>query len=485
MKKLFRCSILAITFLLTLFPAFSFAKTLNVLIHPFENTGNKEFSWISAGMTDTVIADLARIKSINVISNDDRKKILEEMKFIFSGLTEEDKMMKTGKLLGANIIFTGSYLVSGDRIRVFARLVNMETGKVESTAKIDGTLGGIFDLQDKVVFALMGETERIQIVDIKPIKLTEEDKKAIDDKPRHKTDAYEWYSKGLELQDANPKEALVAFNKALDIDPQYTNALMAAGYTAAWPLNLFSEAFEYLERAEKVFSGRNETNTSYYARLMSCVGIVYFHKGQFDRALEYYLKAKSILDRIGLQNSANYSSLMMIIGNTYMNDGKRDRAMEYYANARSIKDRLGLQNTTEYALLMMISGVAYWQKGQLDRALEYYTNAQSIWDRLGLQNSSFYAILLMHIGNVYKDEGQLDRALEYCKKSLSTREKLGLQNTVHHGHLLLSIGDIYQKKGQLDQAGQFFRKAYDMYVKTGYVGKEKKWALKGAKKLGN
>ncbi|MRR15487.1 MAG: tetratricopeptide repeat protein [Deltaproteobacteria bacterium] len=484
MKQLLRCLIIAITFGLTLFPEFSIAKTLNILVHPFENTGNKEFSWISAGMTDTVITDLARIKTINVVSNDDRKKIIEEMKFIFSGLTEEDKMMKTGKLIGANIIFTGRYLVSGDRIRVHARLVNVETGKVENTAKIDGTVGGIFDLQDKVVFALMGETERIQMLDIQPVKLTEEDKKAIEDKPRHKANAYEWYAKGLELQDTHPKEALVAFNKALDIDPQYTHALMAAGFTAAWPLNLFSEAFEYLERAEKVFSGRQETNTPSYARLMSSVGIVYFQKGQFDRALEYYLKAKSIVDRIGRGNSANYSSLMMIIGNTYMNMGKLDRALEYYTTARSIKDGSGLQNTSDYALLMTISGFAYWRKGQWDRALEYYTNAQSIWDRLRLQNTSFYAIVLMHIGNAYKDKGQLDRALEYCKNSLALREKLGLQNTVHHGHLLLSIGDIYQKKGQEDRAGQFFRKAYDAYVESGYVGKEKKWALKGAQRLG-
>jgi hypothetical protein len=40
------------------------AKQMNVLVHPFENTGNKEYSWISAGMTDTVIADLTRIEDI-------------------------------------------------------------------------------------------------------------------------------------------------------------------------------------------------------------------------------------------------------------------------------------------------------------------------------------------------------------------------------------------------------------------------------------
>jgi len=156
------------------------AKQMNVLVHPFENTGDKEYSWVSAGMTDTVITDLTRIKDISVVSNQDRKKALEEMKFIVSGLAEEEKMMKLGKLTGAHVIFTGSYLVSGNRIRVHARLVNVETGKVENTTKIDGTLNGIFDVQDKVVFTLMGETEKITIADIKPVKITEQDRKKIE-----------------------------------------------------------------------------------------------------------------------------------------------------------------------------------------------------------------------------------------------------------------------------------------------------------------
>lgn len=44
------------------------AKQMNILVHPFENTGGKEYSWISAGMTDTVISDLTCLKNIIVYS---------------------------------------------------------------------------------------------------------------------------------------------------------------------------------------------------------------------------------------------------------------------------------------------------------------------------------------------------------------------------------------------------------------------------------
>jgi TolB-like protein len=357
------------------------AKQMNLLVHPFENTGDKEYSWISAGMTDTVITDLTRIKNISVVSNQDRKKILEEMKFIFSGLAEEDKMIKLGKLTGANIIFTGSYLVSGSRIRVHARLVNVETGKAESSTKIDGTLNGIFDLQDKVVFTLMGETEKITIADIKPVNLTEQDKKKIEEKPRPSVTAYESYSKGLEVWDTKPKEALTNFKKTLEIDPNYTDALMLAGITAGNTLNLFNEGLGYLEKAERIFKGRNETKSSGYASLMMNIGSVYWSKGQLDRALEYYLNSQSIRDGLGLQNTDGYAVLMMNIGLVYRGMGQLDRALEYYLNSQSIYDRLGLQNTAGYANLMYGMAVLYEKQGQRDMAGRYYRMAYDTYVR--------------------------------------------------------------------------------------------------------
>jgi len=457
MKK--NCFLITLAFILFFF-LFSTpcpAKQMTILVQPFENTGDKEYSWISAGMTDTVITDLTHIKDISVISNQDRKKALEEMKFVFSSLAEEDKMIKLGKLTGANVIFTGSYLVSGNHIRVHARLVNVETGKVESSTKIDGTIDGIFDLQDKVVFALMGETEKVTIADIKPVNLTEQDRRKIEEKPRPKSTAYEWYAKGLEVQDKNPKEALTNFKKALDIDPNYTDALMRAGFTAGSTLNLFSEGLGYLEKAERIFKGRNETKSAGYAGLMMNIGLVYWNKGQLDRALEYYLNSQSIMDRLGLQNTTNYASLMMNIGLVYRNKGQLDRALEYYLNSQSIMDSLGLQNTAGYAMLMMNIGSAYWSKGQPDRVLEYYLNCQSIMDRLGLQNTVNYAKLMYGISLVYKNKGQLDRALEYNLNSQSIFDRLGLQNTADYSNLMGNIGLVYQSKGQLDRALEYYQ----------------------------
>jgi TolB-like protein/tetratricopeptide (TPR) repeat protein len=484
MKKSFFSITLVFSLSFFLFTTPCPAKQMNVLVHPFENTGDKEYSWISAGMTDTVITDLTRIKDISVVSNQDRKKALEEMKFIFSSLAEEEKMIKLGKLTGASVIFTGSYLVSGNRIRVHARLVNVETGNVESSAKIDGTLNEIFDLQDKVVFSLMSATEKIAIADIKPVKLTEQDKKKIEEKPRPSITAYEWYAKALEVQDTNPKEALTNFKNALNSDSNYTDALISAGFTAGYTLNLFNEALGYLERAERIYRARNETQSTGYANLMMNIGTVYQSKGQLDRALEYYLNSQSVSERLGLQNTANYSSLMMNIGVVYWTKGQLDRALEYYLNSQSVSERLGLQNTANYSSLMMNIGLVYWTKMQLDRALEYYLNSQSIDDRLGLQNTANYASLMMNIGLVYLNKGQLDRALEYYLNSKSIRDRLGLHNTARYADLLYGMAVLYEKQGQRDMAGRYFRMAYDTYVRSDYSGEWRDKALNNARRLG-
>jgi TolB-like protein/tetratricopeptide (TPR) repeat protein len=526
MKKLLFLIIPTLFLFFFLFTTPCTAKQINILVHPFENTGDKEYSWISAGMTDTVITDLTSIRDISVVSNQDRKKVLEELKLTQSGLVEEDKMIKIGKLTGAQVIFTGSYLVSGNRIRVHARLVNVETGKVESSTKIDGNLNGIFELQDKVVFTLMGETEKITLADIKPVKLTEQDREKIEEKPRPKFSAYEWYAKGLDVQNTNPKEALTNFRKALDIDPDYNDALIEAGATAGHTLNLFSEALGYLEKAERNFKSRNETkssnyaylmnnigtiykekgqlersleyylksqftydnlktqNTADYAYLMNNIGAVYWIKGQLGRVLEYYLKSQSTYDELGLQNTAGYASLMNNIGLVYKDRGQLNHALEYYFKGKFIRDGLGLQNTASYAMLMNNIGIVYKDKGQLNHALEYYLNSQSIRDILGLQNTAYYASSMNNIGVIYWTKDQLDLSLEYYLKSQSTYDRLGLQNTAGYADLIYNMGLLYEKQGKRDMAGRYFRMAYDTYVKSDYSGEWRDKALNNAKRLG-
>ncbi len=484
MKELFfyRVFIFSLLFMSLSTPAI--AKKMSILVYPFENKGNNEYSWISAGMTETVINDLMGLRDVIVISNEDRIKIMEETKFILSGLVAEQMILKVGKLTGVNVIFAGSYLVSDNKIKVIARLINVETGEVESSAKFDGTLEKIFELQDKVVLRLLSDAGRMSIQYVSRVRVAEAEKKKIVEKPRQKTTAYELYAKGLELKDTNPKEALAYYEKALDIDEDYVSALIQAGFTAGYTLTMFDEAMDYLTRADEILESKNTANNIDYAMLLRNIGVVYKSKGDLDRALRYYLDAQEILQGLGLQNTPNYSTLIMNIGSVYEIKGYHDRALRYYTNSKQIQEGLGLRITANYATLIMNIGRVYNSKDDIDHSLRYYRESQRIFDMLGMQNTPGYADLMNNIGLVYDSQGDLDRALRYCMDSQQIFDRLGLQSTSGYAALLFKIGQLYEKRGETDMAGRYYRKSYDSHVRAGVMGSDSDAAFSNAQRLG-
>ncbi len=503
-----------------------YAREMHILVYPFENIGDKQYSWIGAGMTETVISDLTRIKGIGVVTNQDRRKAIKEIELGMTGLIDEQKAVKAGQMTGANVIFTGTYMVSGRNIRVNARLIEVETSKVEKSTKLDGDVDRIFDLQDKVVIGLMTEAEKVNIADVKPKKLTDKDIKTIQTKWKPKRQAYELYAKGLDVQNTNPKQALAYFKQALAMEPEYIDALLTAGYTSGNTLNLFDEARTYLSQADSVLIKRKETETIYYAQLMMLIGSVYWSKGQPDKALDYYQKEMNIRDRLSLKNTAGYANLMMNIGNAYWRKGQLDNALRFFFKAKNIHDRLSLHNTAEYAALLINIGLGYWGKGQLDNAMEYYLKAKDVLERLSLYNMKEYSALMNNIGLIYYGKSQFDDALEYYLKSKDVRDRLSLQNTDGYANLMMNIGIVYCNKDQFDDAlkyfqkskdirdrlslqktmgyaqllnnfayvyekqgnkplaGKYYRKAYNTFVEAGYTGKLKGMADIGARRCG-
>lgn len=231
MKKLKTLLFLILTSLCFLPAAYPVSeRPMNILVYPFEYRGDKEYSWVSSGLADTVISDLNKIRGISVFSDKDRRDAIKEMELGMTGLFDESTVVKVGNIMGANIIFSGSIQVSGNKVRINAKLVNVETTKIEKSLKLDGTIEDFFTLQDSVVLNLLKETEKVSIADVKPVKVDDNDKKKIEGKYKPSNEAYAWYSKGLQLASAEPKNALEYFKKAISISPDYTDAMIACGY---------------------------------------------------------------------------------------------------------------------------------------------------------------------------------------------------------------------------------------------------------------
>lgn len=457
---------------------------MNILVYPFRFDGDTDFSWIAAGLTDTVISDLHSLNAVSVFSEDDRKQAIKEMELGMTGLFDESTVVRVGNIIGANVIFTGSIQVTGNTVRINARLLNVETTKIENTIKLDGTTEKIFELQDRVVAGLMTEAEKIKSANIAQVKFTRDEIKKVKSGYKPRREAFQLYSKGLELVDSNPDAALALFLKAVEVDPGYGDALMEAGHTAGSVLNRFPEALEYLGRAASLIEKNSGISCDQYATVLQYTGEVYRFKGEHDRAMEYYTKSLETREKLGLQNTISYADTLSNMGILYRASGDADKAMEHYVRAEKILSSLGLLNSDSYASLMNNMGLASIGKGDPDKALEYFMVAKNTRENLSLQKSDGYATILNNIGIVYSSQLQYDKSLDYFIQAKQTYDSIKLQETVAYGVLQSNLAGVYENLGQKELAGEYYRKSYDTLTKVGYQGKWRDNALKNAKRLG-
>ena len=449
-------------------PASLFAeRRMIVMVQPFENTGPVKYSWVAAGMTNTVIADLNRVKGIDVITDSDRRAVIKEIAVSGSGVTRDDQSKEIGKLLSADVILTGSYAIFEGQVRIFARLVTVETGKVKKAAKIDGAIKNLYSLQDNIVHFLLKETKKVHIPERKKVEVTEDERKAIDEKWKPAPEAYKFYSKGLEAKYKNPRQSLEYFKRALKISPLYPDALREAGWVAGNSLDKFDDALKYLGKAVEILLDREAQNSREYAVTLKNIGLVYTAKGQNDKALDYYNQARNLEEKLGLKRSRNYAAIINNIGLVYTAKGDFDKALEYYNRSLRIWRALGLKNTWAHAITLKNIGIVYENKGQSNKALKNYNHALKIEKKLGLGKTGSYANTLSDIGDAYKQMGKFNTALKHYTRSQKIRDSLKLQNTGRYIYTLNSIAYVYEKKGRLDRALVFYNKALKIQENLG------------------
>jgi len=122
-------------------------KTIVVL--DFTNmSGDSDTAWLSAGIAETVTADLRSLGEFKVI---DRRIVREAERRV------GDSFDAVARDLRAACVVVGSFQRRGPNIRITARLVNVETGEALADAKVDGPIEAIFELQDQIVVELAAE----------------------------------------------------------------------------------------------------------------------------------------------------------------------------------------------------------------------------------------------------------------------------------------------------------------------------------------
>lgn len=224
-------------------------STLAVLY--FENLGdNPDLDPIQKGLADMMITDLSKVKKLRVIERTRMQKLLEEMGLGMTGLVDERTAPRVGKLLGAARLVKGSFVeLGGDQLRINANLIPVKSkARYTSRREVD-RLDNFFKMEKNLVFGLLSRMG---------IRLTQEERDAIEIIPTENLLAFMAYCRGLDYEDRGLfDQASEFYGEAAMLDPEFSQALEKQTVSE----NLSSSQDEVTVLEQQYVSSEPETDT--------------------------------------------------------------------------------------------------------------------------------------------------------------------------------------------------------------------------------
>jgi adenylate cyclase len=198
-----------------------------IAILPFTNmSGDPEQEYFSDGISEDIITDLSKIADLTVIARNSS--------FTYKGRSVDVRTI--GRELGVQSVLEGSIRRSGNRVRITAQLIDAANGGHLWADRYDRDLTDIFEVQDDV-------TRRI--VDALKLTLSPGENERLANAKTSNLTAYDYLLRGREIMLGKEKnretfeQATTYFNKALEHDPNYSQAYACLG---------FAHIFDYQNR---------------------------------------------------------------------------------------------------------------------------------------------------------------------------------------------------------------------------------------------
>ena len=122
-------------------PAAAQAAKPTVAIMYFNNNvftkDARDYDGLTKGVPDFLVSEMSSNPNIRVIERDQVQKLIDEQKLTSGGQVDRETAVKVGKLLGAqHMIFGGFMADAKGNFRIDARAVNVETGAIEYTDRV-------------------------------------------------------------------------------------------------------------------------------------------------------------------------------------------------------------------------------------------------------------------------------------------------------------------------------------------------------------
>lgn len=122
-----------------------------VAILYFDYTGKTaELEVLRKGLAQMLISDLSGSGAIRLVERDRIEEILAELKLQASTKIDPQSAVKMGKLLGARYLVLGNYFDLSGVLRVDARIIEVETGRVITSFGTNGKPGDFLPVEQTI-----------------------------------------------------------------------------------------------------------------------------------------------------------------------------------------------------------------------------------------------------------------------------------------------------------------------------------------------
>jgi serine/threonine-protein kinase len=401
------------------------ANKKSIAILPFKNlTKDIESRFYEFSLADALITELAAVKSL----------IVRPSSVIAKYQGKDINPEEVGKELNVDSVLSASFIRSGNKMRVNAQLLDVNTSQIIWSDRIDAESEDIFTLQDTICK---------QIVEGLKVELTPKELEKLGQAPTQNPQAYEEYLRGRDLfgrfifhslSNEDCEAAILHFKRAIELDPHF--ALAYSGLGACYANRVFkgigtAEDYNY---AETAFSKAimHDPNIAEARVLMV---FVYLFRGEKKKA---QAELKLLTEQF-----PNEAPLYFLKGTIHRLNGEYEASMRCW-------DKLGKLDPAARVVSSYNKARIYLYQGLYEKALEELDK--------GTKLEPHHPLLKIFRGAVLYRQGNKEEGLKLFEEVLRKNPQMdGIRPL--YAAFLANYGLIEQARAQLTEKAQNIAKA--------------------------
>lgn len=143
--------------------------TIAILYFDYDGS-SEEMGFLRKGLTQMLVSDLSEVTEVDIVERVRLQDAIEELELNRTNKIDQSSASRIGKLLGARYLVMGGYFDIAGTLRMDARVVEVETGKVVASLGKHGKAADFIDLEQYLAGEL-SRVLRLQIATGKPTQV--------------------------------------------------------------------------------------------------------------------------------------------------------------------------------------------------------------------------------------------------------------------------------------------------------------------------